>query len=362
VTVFTTNANGYNELDVPLSKPLDVDGVKVLYYPIDPGRNFNFASQQKTIALQERITEFDVVIAVSVWGQLLGTVQSASISNGVPYVVSLRGQLTSWALKQKYLKKKIYLMLFGRRFLNAASALHCTNPHEAEQAEKLNLTPPVFVVPNGIDRMKYINPSRATRFFQKYQIPDGVPVLLFLGRLHPNKNPSLCIDVLAEISETFPEAVLIFAGPENGVTCSDLSIYAEKLGVGRRIRFTGLLEGDETIDAMEAASVSLIPSVINESFGMSALESLAVGVPVVTSNLVPVGNWAVDHGAALAVEPDREAFSNAVYRLLSNEELRNRIRENAADFVKDNFDISVVARQMAAHLGSIVSSGKPLVK
>jgi glycosyltransferase involved in cell wall biosynthesis len=362
VTVFTTNANGHQTLDVPLSQPLDVDGVEVWYYPINTGRNYNFASRQKTKALLDRITEFDVVIADSVWGQLLGTVHAASRSSSVPYVVSLRGQLTTWALKQKFLKKKIYFTLFGRRFLNAASALHCTNPHEAEQAEILKLKPQVFVVPNGIDRVNFIRLSRANEFCQKHHIPDGAQILLYLGRLHPNKNPSLCIEVLAEISEAYPETVLIFAGPENGVTCRELSNYAEKLGVGSRIRFTGLLEGDETIDAMDAASVSLIPSVVNESFGMSALESLAAGVPVVASNLVPVASWAADHDAALAVEPDHEAFSKAVYQLLSDEDLRKRISENGADFVKDYFDISLVARQMADQLSSITCSGKPLNK
>ena len=65
--------------------------------------------------------------------------------------------------------------------------------------------------------------------------------------------------------------------------------------------------------------------------------------------------------AAMAVEPDSESFSKAVYQLLSDMELRKRISENGANFVKDYFDISVVARQMAAQLGSIISSGKPLI-
>ena len=73
----------------------------------------------------------------------------------VPYVIPLRGQLLPWALRQRRLKKQVYLALVGRTYLNEAAALHCTDPIEAEAVAKLGLRAPAFVVPNGVDTASY---------------------------------------------------------------------------------------------------------------------------------------------------------------------------------------------------------------
>lgn len=360
VTVFTTNAAGKARLDVPLSQAVDVDGVEVWYFPVIPSGDYNFASRQQSKAIQDRLAEYDIVIADSVWGQLLGSVHSASRLNQVPYIVSLRGQLMPWSLDQKYLKKKIYLTVFGHRYLRAASAFHCTNPLEAEEASKLNLGPQAFVVPNAIDFTLYSGAHSFGDFRHKYQIPEDVPVLLYLGRLHPNKNPLLCIEVLADLKDVHPELVLVLAGPEDGVKIREVYLKAHDCGVGDRVICTGLLQGLETIEAFGISTIGLITSSVNESFGMSALESMAAGVPLVSSDLVPVAAWAAERGAAIAVRPSVKDFSIAVNQILSNEELERQMSDRGKEFVKTRFDSPAVARQMVAQLESIVQTGKPL--
>src|SRR5205807_628869 len=56
--------------------------------------------------------------------------------HGLPYMVSIHGMLDDWSMRQKSLKKQIYLATVGRHFLNRAACIHCTAEAELAQANK----------------------------------------------------------------------------------------------------------------------------------------------------------------------------------------------------------------------------------
>ncbi len=60
VTVFTTNADGPGNLEVPLGQSIDIDGVKVFYFPLQQPRSY-FRTPVLGAALQKRVREFDIV-------------------------------------------------------------------------------------------------------------------------------------------------------------------------------------------------------------------------------------------------------------------------------------------------------------
>ena len=72
------------------------------------------------------ITTADVLHLHGPW--LPGNRQFANIARlrGIPYLVSTHGFLDDWSMQQKPLKKKLFMSLFGRRFMNHAAAIHCT--------------------------------------------------------------------------------------------------------------------------------------------------------------------------------------------------------------------------------------------
>jgi len=359
ITVLTTNANGSGRLNVALGEPVDVDGLEVWYFPLAVKGSF-FYSPALARACSARMADFDLAVLEALWGHALGPAVAACNRARVPYIVPLRGQLLPWALRQKYLKKRVYLALLGRRYLNGAAALYCTAPLEAEAAARLGFRARTFVVPNGVDASRFaVLPTRGP-LRRRFRIPDDASMLLFMGRLHPQKRPDIAIESLAAAQSLPFEVHLGIAGPDEKGLSALLQAQAQRLGCADRLHMLGLLSGDEILQALADADLLLMPSDHQESFGMAAVEAMAAGVAVLVSDGVPVGRWAQEAGAGRMVPCRGQDFARETCDLLSNPARLARMGEQGKRLVMERFDLPVVARQMLAQFQAIAATGKPL--
>jgi glycosyltransferase involved in cell wall biosynthesis len=299
VTVLTTNANGTELLDVPLGSAINLDGVEIYHYPVLPifPHSF-FYSPSLARACDQKVNQYDVVFLDTIFSHVMGPAVAACKRAGIPYVVTLRSALLPWGLRHKQLKKKLYLALMGDAYLNQAAALHCTDPVEADAVKKLGLRAPSFIVPNGLDTHHFAClPARGV-MRQRLNLPERASLLLFLGRLHVKKRPDIAVEALAAAQSLPGETHLIMAGPDEMQLASKLQAQARSLGCADRLHITGLLLGDEILSALADADLLLMPSEPeSENFGMSAVEAMAAGLPVLVSEGVPIGQWAESAGA-----------------------------------------------------------------
>jgi len=359
VTVFTTNANGPFRLEVPLCQPMDVGGVSVWYFPTALNGFFYYAPELPK-ALSAHISKFDVAILEALWTYPLGPAVAACNSARIPYVIPLRGQFLPWALEHKRLRKRIYMELAGKRYVNGASAFHCTDPLEAEAVARLGFHPPIFVVPNGIDLSRFACMPERGHLRHRLGIRKQAIVLLFLGRLHHIKRPDIAIRTLAAAQSLAIDVHLLMAGPDEEGLIPMLQTHAKSLGCAGQLHIMGLLSPDEVLQGLADADLLLMPSEIQESFGMSAVEAMAAGVPILVSEGVPLGRWAEKAGAGRMVPCTVEAFTKATLELASEPERLKVMGSRGRELVTQQFDITVVARQMLAQYNSIVTNGHPL--
>lgn len=164
----------------------------------------------------------------------------------------------------------------------------------------------VVVVPNGVDTAQYhsnYSTKEIERAKEKYNIEGKY--FLYLGTLEPRKN--LCgllraykifYDKRKEAGEDIPKLVL--AGGK-GWMYDDIFCTAEEVCLGEDIIFTGYVDEEDKAPLMSGASVFCFPS-FYEGFGMPALEAMACGTPVLTSNNSSLAE--VTEGAAVQVAPD----------------------------------------------------------
>lgn len=361
VTVLTSNVNGDELLDVPLERPVDVDGVEVIYYPITriPPKNF-FYSPALARACHEKTGISDIVILQTMFTHTMGPAVTACKRADVPYIVQPHGQLLPWSLKQKRLKKMIYQKLVGRSYLEQAAALHCTDPVEAEWIEHLGIKTPKIIVPNGIDTEYYVQLPPRGWLRQKYHIPKDAKVLLFLGRLHPKKRPDIAVDVLAAAQSLPGETHLLLAGPDEMGLIPQLHAQAQRLGCEKHFHVTGLLQNEEVLSAMADVDLLLMPSEPqSENFGMSALEAMAAGLPVLVSDGVPVGYWAEKAGAGCMVPCTRESFRQAACEMLGDAKRLKEMGRRGQILARENFDIGIIAKEMLAQYQAILLQKKP---
>ena len=358
VTVLTTNANGGSALEVPLGQKMDVDGVSVFYYPLAAGVPESwYYSPGLTRAFAEMVPGYDLAVLETFFSLPTGPAVAACLRSNTPFIIPPRGQLLPWALRQKRVKKQVYLWLVGRRQLNRAVGLQCSDPMELKFVNELRLTAPSFIVPNSLDAPAWeqLPPRGALR--RKLGIPENDVVLLMLGRLHRVKNPELALEMLGSLAR--PDMHLVFAGPDEENYQPRLRARATALGCAQRVHFTGLLKGESLREVMADADLLLMPS-SSENFGMAAAEAMAAGLPLLVSEAVPVGHWAEAAGAGRVAACTAEAFRHGVYEMLASPGQLKEMGKRGQALVRDRFEISKVARLMLTQYEAIVTSGRPL--
>lgn len=133
----------------------------------------------------------------------------------------------------------------------------------------------------GVDQEKFKPASTACgKIKRKYNIPEQWHLILFPCRLHPQKRPFLMLEIAKRLSESnFPAAFVIVG---DGVQMDEMKRCVNNLNLNDRVYFAGRQK--DLREYYEDASLTLICS-LKEGLALTAYESLAIGTPVVTSDV-----------------------------------------------------------------------------
>ena len=177
----------------------------------------------------------------------------------------------------------------------------------------------VTVIPNGITLAEWTNTETMPL--------TGQVKLAFWGKLFSKKGLDTLIRAFALLSREFPDTHLYLAGsgPEEGLYRE----LARDLGISPKVHFMGKLH-HETLKSLAASSdICVFPSQY-EGFGISILEAMALGKPVVTSNRGGQLDFVVHGKNALLVDPgDPELLAACLARLAKDAELRRSLGKEA---------------------------------
>lgn len=173
-----------------------------------------------------------------------------------------------------------------------------------------------------------------------YFTPEGVPLIVALGRLHENK----AFDVLLEAISRIPDAYLWLAG--DGPLKEELQKLAEKLAIKPRVRFLGWR--DDTAALLRSADLFVCPS-RHEPLGNVVIEAWAHGLPVVAADAKGPGTL-IEHletGVLVPID-DAPTMARAIRTVLGDEQLAERIARQGHQIYLDNFTEERVVQQYLA--------------
>ena len=333
VHVFTTNVDGPNNSDVPLSVPVDIDGVKVWYYPSQRLRRLYYSPDMKK-ALKQSINSFDIVHLHSVflWPTLVGA--RICQKNQVPYLVAPRGMLVKDLIKRKSSWiKSLWIKLFEQYTLEHASGIHVTSRLEEEELKPFGFKlPSIFMIPNGIDIPDAISQKIAK---------NNDDTILFLGRVNWEKGLDRLIETMAYV----PKGKLIIAGNDEEDYQKTLEQIAIKNGVSNRIQFIGSVYNEEKEKLLSGASMLVLPS-YSENFGIVILEAMSYGCPVIVTPEVGLADVVAKSGAGLVCEGEPDILGKNINRLLDNPVLGVEMGKMGPRVAQEQFRWAVIARQM----------------
>ncbi|NWG09335.1 MAG: glycosyltransferase family 4 protein [Nitrososphaerales archaeon] len=198
----------------------------------------------------------------------------------------------------------------------------------------------IMVIPNSIDTSKFDLHVDRRSVRLRYGVHNGERLVLFLGRLTPQKGCEYLIKAM-RLLPSHLNAKLIVVG--DGWMRNDLEREAFGSDIGWRVRFTGFLPDGEVVQLLKSADALVVPSVY-EPFGMVALEGMAAGAPVVASNVDGLSEVIKhDYNGVLVYSRDPSSIAWGINRVLSDSGYVQWIVGNARTIIHEKYNWDAIA-------------------
>jgi glycosyltransferase involved in cell wall biosynthesis len=352
VTVFTGDVCGKQNLAVKQHRAVYVDGIETYYFRNVLNwlmRNAKFATPYRLPAIARReIERFDIIHLHEHRTAFAAILHHYAIKHRIPYIVHSRGSVLQETVLRDIRKQKLKQLfdsVWGDQILRDATKLIALT--KTEELEYLRMGVPqdkVEIVPNGINCADYKKLPAKGEFRKKHAIDPQDRVVLSLGRIHEVKGIDLLVASFAELVKVMKDIKLVIAGPDRGFR-STLENQVERLGIGEYVKFVGPIYESDKIEAYVDADVFVLPSRY-EPFGVVILEASACGTPVIVTTRCLFADGVAEFG--LVVEYDVKQMKDALFALLSDDQLRQRLGQRGRVMMRDKFDYPKIAEQVVS--------------
>ena len=240
----------------------------------------------------------------------------------------------------------------------ADKLIAATPAEEAQLIELYNADPAkIAIIPPGVDLERF-QPIIKETAKKRVGIPCGDTNILFAGRIEPLKGIDTMLRAMALIQERRPEvlhnACMAIIGGDPWADDLDeemarLQQLRHDLDIHDLVTFLGAKDQDLLPNYYAAAEMVVMPSHY-ESFGMVALEAMAMGTPVIASEVGGLAHL-VKHGVTGYHVPSRdpEALAARIYEMLSNKECRQQMGQQAREYARQYAWPNIVDRMLSVY-------------
>lgn len=263
----------------------------------------------------------------------------AGALTGLPSITTVHSMI---ALDYVSAPMRIAATLMDNATLPLATRLIAVSEAIAQDVIRRGAKPDrVRVVYNGITPAQ---PAPREALRAELGLAPGTLALFTAARLHPVKGLEYLLQAVASLEGRLPDFQLLIAG--DGPIRAELEAQARSLGLGGRVRFLGHVpDARRLLPAFDL----YVSSSLMEALGLSIMEALAAGVPVVATGVGGVLEMVTDGESALLVPPkDAGALAAAIHRLATDPALASRLARAAYDRFTENFSVEQFARRTEA--------------
>ena len=193
---------------------------------------------------------------------------------------------------------------------------------------------PVAAVSNGVDLADFKPGKASAEIYHRYNLPNGRPVVLYVGRVDPEKKVGVVIDAFKEARKKVSKALLVIVG--DGVDKVRLMRQAEKTGLDDDVKFLGRVLPPDLYELYKIGDVFATASEI-ETQGIVLIEAAACGLPLIAVNKGAVSEVCRDGENGYLCQPGNVTeISEAMVKILSDRGLRIRFSENSIKIASEH--------------------------
>jgi glycosyltransferase involved in cell wall biosynthesis len=338
VSLYTTNADEGKVLNVPLGVSTLEEGVEIFYYPAQKVIFGNVVSCPMHRALKHRVQNVDLVLIHSLY-QFTSTVAAHLCRKfRVPYVVRPHGIMDpKLARRRRWLLKWAYIQLFEKRNLNCAAAIQYSSRMEDEMARHfIQVKSPSLLIPEGVSLKPFEKLPNRGNFRDKYPEMAGKSLILHLGRIHQKKGLDLLVEAFSRVAARRDDVHLVLAGSGDKGYVMQITKMLHDLDVFDRTTITGQLDEDEKLAILRDADIFVLAS-YGENFGISVVEAMACGLPVIISDKVGIWSEILEANAGTVTKCQPEEIADAIENLLNDSGLRMAMGQRGKTIACDKF-------------------------
>jgi D-inositol-3-phosphate glycosyltransferase len=255
-----------------------------------------------------------------------------------------------------------------RGIVRAADRLIAQCPAERDElvAEYGARASAIALIPSAVD-IALFRPVEQRLARRALDIDPDAEIIVYVGRLVPRKDVRNVVQALrlvkmkrtAQDCDALPTLVVVGGESEepNALDTPEIGVLTElahDLGVADRVRFVGRRQADELYLWYGAADVA-VTTPWYEPFGLTPLEAMACGTPVIGSRVGGIAFTVVDHETGFLVPPrDPEFLSDRMERVLQDPDLRRRMGRAGRERVEREFTWAKVATRTARLFADVV--------
>jgi glycosyltransferase involved in cell wall biosynthesis len=294
-----------------------------------------------------------IVHVHGIWDPMLRATVRAARARRTPWVVTSHGMLHPDALAKRRLAKWAYLR-FACRIVREARHVMVLNREERAYVSQ-RLRRPCSIVPAGVD-VGDAMPIASGEFRRSIPALGDRPFVMFLGRIDHIKGIDRLIDAFALARRDGLAMDLVVAGPEFGEGKFIRSVISGR-GLGPHVHLPGPLWGRRKQDALAECTI-YAHRPRYEGYGLSVVEAMAAGRPVVTTAACRV-DAARDAGAVLVVEDSDRAFADGLLGLAADPVRASALGRHARDWAVAHGSWSAIERRVNDVYGQALGVAEP---
>lgn len=326
VTVIASNKLPHSNRSLP--RTAKVDGVKIRRFHYKKYSRYNTSVDALKFILN---SDFDILHVHGI-GFFSDVIPLVKFLRGKKIVLSTHGGI--FHTKVFTLVKNVYFTTLARIAGRYVDQVIAVSNQDKIFMEKIMDKKKIKIIKNGID----------WKGLSKIKRNGNGSTLLFMGRIATNKKIERILHIVKKLQEFLPEVQLIVVGEDWG-ELNHLKLLAKKLEIGKAVKFTGPLETGKLRKIFATSDLFLLASDY-EGFGISVIEAMAAGIPVVVNDIESMRELVKNGKNGFRTDfTDYEKTSKLIAKILQNKKLMGELSTNGRNYARQ-FDWEVVAKKL----------------
>lgn len=332
IKVYTTLANGKQELNYPANETRVVDGIPVTYFKRIT-KDHSHLSPALYAHLWKTVKNFDLV-HVHAWWNLVSVIScSIALLRGVKVLLTPRGTLSNYSFNNRTsLPKQIFHQLIGKPLLKRCH-LHVTS--QKEKTDLLNLVKRpkgIHTIPNFVKLSATQQSPIQCAPLQNHNTTDHLR-LIFLSRIEEKKGLDILLNALVNVTVPY---YLTIAGDGNAGYINQLKGLAASNNIQQHMSWIGFQQ-ENKFDILARHDLLILPS-HDENFANVVIESLSVGTAVLISKNVGLADYVADKNLGWTCNNNIAEISNNISQIRTQTEQLKSIRETSPLIIRKDFN------------------------